>query len=68
MPKTIRNKYDEAVTFEKLLEAHKKARSGKREKKKVIEFELELESELLDLERALKTGTYRHRGYLYQLL
>ena len=63
MPKTIRNKYDKAVTFEKLLKAHKKARCGKREKKKVIEFELELESELLDLEKALKTGTYRHGGY-----
>lgn len=63
MPKTIRNKYDEAVTFEKLLEAHKKARKGKREKKKVIEFELELESELLDLEKDLKTGTYKHGGY-----
>lgn len=34
MPKTIRNKYDEAVTFDKLLEAHKKARRGKREKYK----------------------------------
>lgn len=33
MPKTIRNKYDKAVTFEKLLKAHKKARCGKREKK-----------------------------------
>lgn len=63
MPKTIRNKYDKAVSFEKLLEAHKKARCGKREKKKVIEFELELESELIELERELKTGTYKHGGY-----
>ena len=63
MPKTIRNKYDKYVTFEKLLEAHKKARRGKREKRKVIEFELELESQLLDLERELKTGRYKHGGY-----
>ena len=34
MPKTIRNKYNEAVTFKKLLEAHKKARKGKSTKKK----------------------------------
>lgn len=63
MPKTIRNKYDKYVTFEKLLEAHKKARRGKREKRKVIEFELELETQLLDLEIELKTGTYKHGGY-----
>lgn len=63
MPKTIRNKYNEAVTFKKLLEAHKKARKGKREKKKVIQFELILEDELLNLEEELKSGTYKHGKY-----
>ena len=63
MPKTIRNKYDDAVSFNKLLEAHKKARKGKREKNNVIEFELKLESELLELEKQLKNGTYRHGKY-----
>ena len=33
MPKTVKNVYDKAVLFEKLLIAHKKARKGKREKK-----------------------------------
>lgn len=33
MPKTVKNVYDKAVSFEKLLIAHKKARKGKREKK-----------------------------------
>ena len=63
MPKTIRNKYDEVVTFNKLLEAHKKARRGKREKKKVIQFELMLEDELLNLEKELRSGTYKHGKY-----
>jgi retron-type reverse transcriptase len=63
MPKTIKNVYDEAVTFEKLLQAHKKARRGKREKKNVILVELKLEQELLRLEQELKTGTYHHGGY-----
>lgn len=63
MPKTIRNKYDEAATFNKLLEAHKKARRGKREKKKVIQFELILEDELLNLEKELRSGTYKHGKY-----
>lgn len=63
MPKTIRNVYDSAISFENLLKAHKKARRGKREKKQVILFELKLEEELLDLEKKLKNGTYKHGGY-----
>ena len=49
MPKTVRNIYENAVSFENLLLAHKKARCGKREKKKVILVELILEQELLRL-------------------
>ena len=41
--KTIKNIYDNSVSFENLLKAHKKARCGKREKKKIILFELKLE-------------------------
>ena len=63
MPKTIRNVYDSAISFENLLKAHKKARRGKREKKQVILFELKLEEELLNLELQLKNGTYKHGGY-----
>lgn len=33
MPKAVRNIYDNAISFEKLLKSHKKARRGKREKK-----------------------------------
>lgn len=58
MPKTIKNVYEDAVSFENLLEAHKKARRGKREKKEVILFELNLEKELLRLEKELKSGKY----------
>lgn len=63
MPKTIRNVFDEAVSFNNLLIAHKKARRGKREKRKVILVELILEQELLRLEKELKEGTYKHGGY-----
>lgn len=63
MPKTIKNVYDNALSFEKLLKAHKKARCGKREKKKVILFELILEQQLLILEKQLKNGTYKHGEY-----
>ena len=63
MPKTIRNVYDSAISFDNLLKAHKKARQGKREKKQVILFELKLEEELLNLENELRNGTYKHGGY-----
>lgn len=63
MPKTIRNVYDNEISFEKLLEAHKKARRGKREKKNVILLELFLEQELLQLEKNLKNCTYKHSKY-----
>ena len=42
---------------------NKKARCGKREKKTIILFELKLEQELLELEKQLKNGTYKHGGY-----
>ena len=38
MPKTIRNKYYEYLTYEKLLEAHKKSRKGKGYRKEIILF------------------------------
>ena len=63
MPKTIRNAYEIAVSFEELLKAHKKTRCGKREKKKMILFELKLEQEILELEKQLKSGTYKHGSY-----
>ena len=63
MPKTIRNVYDKEVSFEKLLEAHRKARCGKREKRNVILLELVLEEQLLQLEKDLKNCTYKHGKY-----
>ena len=63
MPITIRNVYDNAVSFEKLLKSHKKARRGKREKKEIILFELNLENEILNLEIELKLGRYKPGAY-----
>ena len=43
MPKTIRNKYYEYLTYEKLLEAHIKSRKGKGYRKEIILFNLKQE-------------------------
>ncbi len=63
MPKTIRNVYDKAISFDKILMAHKKARKGKREKKEVIKFEMNLEGEILRLEEELRYGRYKPQKY-----
>jgi hypothetical protein len=63
MPKTVRNVYDDAVSFRNLLFARRKARCGKREKDSVILLELILEQELLQLEQDLRNGTYKHEKY-----
>lgn len=63
MPKTVKNVYEKFVSFENLLVAHKKARRGKREKKEVVLFELNLENELLKLEEELKFGKYKNGEY-----
>ena len=46
MPKKIRNLFYKNLTFEKLLEAHRRARKHKAYRKDVIKFELNLENNL----------------------
>lgn len=48
---------------EKSLKSHKKTRRGKREKKEIILFELNLENEILNLEKELKLGRYKPGAY-----
>ena len=63
MPKTIRNKYYKNLTYEKLLEAHIKARKGKGYRKEIILFNLKQEEYIMWLLEKLKTKTYKHGGY-----
>ena len=63
MPKTIRNKYEENLTYEKLMLAHKESQKGKGYRKEIIEFNLKQEEYIMWLLEKLKTKTYRHGGY-----
>ena len=63
MPKTIRNKYYKYLTYEKLIEAHKKARKGKGYRKETILFNLKQEEYIMWLLDKLQTKTYKHGGY-----
>ena len=64
MPKRVNNIYVENITFSKLLEAHNKCKKHKRLKKQVIEFEMNLENNLLKIGRELLNGTYEFSEYL----
>ncbi len=63
MAKWLRNKYNEYLTCEKLMEAHNLAKRGKGFRKDVILFELKKEEYIKWLYNKLKTGTYEHGGY-----
>ena len=55
--------YDELFTFENLYKAHLKARKCKRNKKDVIQFELNLSGNLWALYDSLRNKTYTVSGY-----
>ena len=63
MPKTIRNKYDKVLSYESLMEAHKKSRKGKGYRNEIIKFNLKQEEYIMWLYNELKNGTYKHGGY-----
>ena len=63
MPKTLKNKYDKKLTYEKLMEAHIKSRKGKGYRKEIIEFNLKQEEYIMWLLEQLQTQKYKHGGY-----
>ena len=63
MAKTIRNSFDKALTYEKLMEAHLKSRKGKGYRKEIILFNLKQEEYIKWLQEQLQKQTYRHGGY-----
>lgn len=63
MPKKIKNCFYKNLTFEKLLEAHKRARKHKAYRRDVIIFEMNLENNIVNLLNSIKKGTYRLGKY-----
>lgn len=63
MPKKIKNLFDEKLTFEKMLEAHQRARRHKAYKNEVVKFEFSLENNIVNLINNLNNGTYRLGKY-----
>ena len=63
MPKKIKNIFYDKLTFNKMLEAHKRARRHKAYKNEVIKFEFNLENNLINLINNLKNRTYKLGKY-----
>lgn len=61
--KTNKNLFNKIASFENLLVAAKKAQRGKRFKEAAALFNLNLEKELLQIQRELKEKTYTHSKY-----
>ena len=67
MPKTIRNKFDEKLTYDSLMKAHTLSRKWKGYRKEVILFNLKQEEYIMFIYQQLKSMTYKHRR-IYNIL
>ena len=63
MPKTVRNVFDKALTYNNLMKAHEKTQVCKTTKSNVIEFNLKKEEYISWLLEQIKTKKYKHGGY-----
>lgn len=63
MCKSIKNSFDACLTFEKMLMAHERASIGKKSRKDVIIFEMDLETNLIRIIDDIKNGKYKFGDY-----
>lgn len=63
MSKSIKMKWKDALTFEKLLLAYERCCVSKRNSKEALLFSVDLETNLANLYKALKHGTYKVGKY-----
>ena len=61
--KRLGNLFDKITAFENLLEASKKAQSGKRYRDSILEFNHNLEGNLLNIQKELRNHTYQPGQY-----
>lgn len=63
MSKTIKKCFNEKLTFEKLLEAHKRASKVKNNSCEVIKFNIDLETNIINLLNDIKNDNYKQGKY-----
>lgn len=67
MPKTMRNVFDDKLTFVNLMNAHNRAKVNKTNKYELLRFEMDLENNIANLMRQIKLGQYhigRYRDFI----
>lgn len=63
MCKTIKKCFDKNLTFEKMMSAYERAKKGKGNKKEIIKFEMDLESNICNIIDELKSNRYKIGKY-----
>ena len=63
MSKSIKNCFYQKLTFDNLLKAHYRAKKNKGNRNEVIRFEMDLESNLINIMNSLKDGSYKISKY-----
>lgn len=63
MSKSIKNCFYQKLTFDNLLKAHHRAKKNKGNRNEVIRFEMDLESNLINIMNSLKDGSYKISKY-----
>lgn len=63
MSKTIKNKFDDCLTFKKMLAAHERAKKGKNSKSEIIIFEMDLETNIIRIINEIKNNNYKFGNY-----
>ncbi len=63
MPKTLKNCFYQNLTFEKMLQAHYRAKDKKAQYWEILRFEMNLENNIVNLINSIKKGTYKIGDY-----
>ena len=63
MSKSIKKCFYKHLTFDKMLDAHNRARVNKTNKEEILRFEIDLESNIWNIVNSLRNGNYRLGEY-----
>ena len=63
MSKSINKSFDDFITYEKILDAHKRAVVGKKQRTEVVRFEMDLETNLIRIMDGIKNLNYKFGKY-----
>lgn len=63
MPKSLRNVFDSKLNYISFYQAHIRVSNNKKNNRDVIAFEIDLETNLMNLYRSIKNGTYKMGDY-----